>query len=72
MNKWVMAGIGEFVGVILYTSSDEFYGVRTVPDLATMLGFGIPFALIGLLLGIILNAFQSKQKAAQGNDREQH
>jgi hypothetical protein len=55
MNKWTWAGIGEFVGVILYTASDEFYGVNGIVGVAQMLGFGIPFALIGLLIGSVVS-----------------
>lgn len=62
MNKWIFAGIGEFVGVILYTTSGDFYGVSTVVDLAHMLGFGFPFALIGFVIGIIVNKFNKKPK----------
>lgn len=59
MNKWALAGVGEFVGIILYTASDEFYGVGGFSDVAQMIGFGLPFALIGLLLGAVL--FKKKE-----------
>lgn len=62
MNKWIFAGIGEFVGVILYTTSSDFYGVSTVNALAEMLGFGIPYALIGFVLGMIVDKFNKKSK----------
>lgn len=62
MNKWIFAGIGEFIGVILYTTSGEFYGVSTAADLAQMLGFGIPFALIGFVIGMIVDKFNKKPK----------
>lgn len=61
MNKWIFAGIGEFLGVILYTTSDEFYGVNTINDLAEMVGFGIPYALIGLVIGIIVEKMNKKK-----------
>ena len=51
MNRWIFAGIGEFIGVIIFTSSSDFYGVSNVGDLAYMLGFAVPYALIGFIVG---------------------
>ncbi|MCD8523943.1 MAG: hypothetical protein LRY72_17020 [Saccharospirillaceae bacterium] len=59
MNRWNMAGIGEFVGVLFYTASQEFYGIRNISDLAFMLGFGLPFALIGFVIGMLLERKKS-------------
>lgn len=61
MNRWVYAGIGEFFGVILFTTRDEFYGVDTAGDIAEMIGFGIPFAAIGYGIGVLIEKLLTKK-----------
>ncbi len=60
MNRWIFAGIGEFIGVIIFTTTDDFYGANNIADVAEMIGFGIPFALIGFLVGIAFEKFAKK------------
>jgi hypothetical protein len=55
MSRWTLAGIGEFVGVIYFTASTEFYGISNIGDLAHMLGVGLPFAFIGFIVGYVID-----------------
>lgn len=59
MNRWILAGLGEFIGVIVYTTRDEFVGANSMGDIAQMLGFGIPFAAIGFGIGFAVVKFMS-------------
>jgi hypothetical protein len=52
--KWKFAGIGWVVGVLFYIFSDEFMGLNNVDQIAIMVGVGIPFAFIGLIVGLVI------------------
>lgn len=51
------------IGLILSTTADDFYGVNSIFDLARMIGFALPFALIGLLIGFIYTLARNKIKS---------
>ena len=62
-KKWTknIAIAGQVIGMLLGTSQDNFYGMHSVSDFAFLVGAGIPFAIIGAIIGLILDYF-SKSK----------
>ena len=58
MNRWTLALIGQIVGIIFFTSSNEFNGTRNINDVALIVGFGLPYALIGFVLGYVVEKYK--------------
>jgi len=59
MKKWTktLAFAGQFIGMLLGTNQEYFYGLHGINDLAMLVGYGIPFAIIGLLFGLVVDYF---------------
>jgi len=59
MKKWTktLAFAGQFIGMLLGTNQENFYGLYVLDDLAMLVGYGIPFAIIGLLVGFFIDYF---------------
>lgn len=60
MNRWILALIGQIVGIILFTNSEHFYGTRNINDITQIIGFGFPYAVIGFVLGYFLEKIKRK------------
>jgi hypothetical protein len=43
--------------MLLGTSQDNFYGMHSIADFAFLVGIGIPFAIIGALIGLVVDYF---------------
>lgn len=58
-KKWTknLAIVGQVIGMLLGTSQDNFYGMHSVADFAGLLGHGIPFAIIGAIIGLVVDYF---------------
>jgi hypothetical protein len=58
-KKWTknLAIAGQIIGMFLGTSQDGFYGLHGINDFAFLVGAGAPFAIIGALIGLILDYF---------------
>jgi cytochrome c biogenesis protein CcdA len=67
MNKWTYALLGEIIGIIWFTSSDEFYGTHSVSDAAYLLGTGVPLALVGLGVGYFLERRKARVSSSDKN-----
>lgn len=61
--KWTKnLGIsGLVLGMFLGTSQDNFYGLQTVDDFAFLLGAGFPIAIIGVIIGLIIDFVLDKK-----------
>ena len=62
-KKWTknLAISGQVIGMLLGTSQDNFYGIHSVGDFAFLFGNGIPFAIIGSLIGLAVDYFFKSQ-----------
>jgi hypothetical protein len=47
--------------MLLGTSQDNFYGMHSIADFAFLAGCGIPFAIIGALIGLVVDYFTKTQ-----------
>ena len=58
-RKWTknLAITGQVIGMLLGTSQDNFYGMHSIGDFAGLLGHGIPFAIIGAIIGLVVDYF---------------
>ena len=58
-RKWTknLAMVGQVIGMLLGTSQDNFYGMHSIADFAGLLGHGIPFAIIGAIIGLVVDYF---------------
>ena len=58
-KKWTknLAIVGQVIGMLLGMSQDHFYGVHSIADFAGLLGYGIPFAVIGAIIGLVVDCF---------------
>jgi hypothetical protein len=58
-KKWTknLAITGQVIGMFLGTSQDNFYGLHGIDDFAFLLGAGIPIAIIGAVIGFVLDYF---------------
>lgn len=55
-----MAIAGQATGMLLGTSQDNFYGMRSFEDFAFLVGSGVPFAIIGAVVGLAIDYFANK------------
>ena len=47
--------------MLLGTSQDNFYGIHSIADFAYLVGTGIPFAIIGALIGLVVDYFANSK-----------
>jgi hypothetical protein len=62
-KKWTkkIAIAGQVMGMLFGTSLDNFYGMHSINDFAFLFGCGIPFAIIGALIGLVIDHFAKSQ-----------
>jgi hypothetical protein len=62
-KKWTtnLAIAGEVIGILIGTSLPNFYGMHSISDFAYLFGVGIPFAIIGALIGLVIDYFVKAQ-----------
>lgn len=62
-KKWTknLAITGQVIGMLLGTSQDNFYGMHSIADFAFLFGSGIPFAIIGSVVGLIIDSVIKSQ-----------
>jgi len=62
-KKWTksITIAGQVTGMLLGTSQDNFYGMHSIADFAFLFGSGIPFAIIGALIGLVVDYFVKAQ-----------
>lgn len=60
-KKWTknLAGVGQIVGMFIGTTKNQYWMTST-DDFAQLVGFGIGFAIIGALIGLIVDYFESQ------------
>ena len=58
-KRWTknLAITGQVIGILLGTSQNNFYGVHNIGDFVWLLGHGIPFAIIGAIIGLVVDYF---------------
>lgn len=59
MKTWTktLAVIGQIIGMMTGMSPPYYYGLNSIADFAYLLGVGMPFAIIGLLVGLGIDYF---------------
>jgi len=59
MKTWTKALtiVGQVIGMMTGISPPYYYGLNSIADFAYLLGVGIPFAIIGLLVGLGIDYF---------------
>ena len=57
-KKWTknLTITGLIVGMFLGTTQDKFYGVQSVADFAFLIGAGLPVALCGAIVGLVIDS----------------
>jgi hypothetical protein len=60
-KKWTknLALVGQVIGMLLGTSQDNFYGLHDIADFAGLLGHGVPFAIIGTVIGFFVDYYSN-------------
>jgi hypothetical protein len=63
LKKWtkILTISGLVLGMLLGTGQDNFFGLRTIDDFAFLLGAGFPTAIIGGIIGLIIDFFLDKK-----------
>jgi hypothetical protein len=61
-RKWALrlAIAGQIIGMFLGTTQENFYGVRSLTDFSFLFGHGIIYALIGSIIGLVVDYFVKK------------
>jgi hypothetical protein len=73
MKTWTKALtiVGQVIGMMTGIAPPYYYGLNSIADFAYLLGVGIPFAIIGLLVGLGIDYFfkpnEEKEKAHTNN-----
>ena len=59
MKKWTktIAIAGQVLGMFLGASENSFHGIHGINDIAFLFGVGIPFAITGGIIGLIVDYF---------------
>jgi len=61
-GKIILSVLGALVGLLNGVGRDNYLGISDMNDLVELLGFCIPFAVIGLVIGWGIDYLKSKQK----------